>query len=237
MRAVILAGGFGTRLSEETQNKPKPMVEIGGTPILHHILNVYSKFDINDFVILTGYRSNSIQDWARKQKMPWRIQVMYTGLKTQTGGRVRIFLENASDKEFFLTYGDGLANLNLNELLIQHHANKTLATLTAVRPPARFGYLRIVNNLVQEFSEKSQTDEGWINGGFMVLNRDIVKYIGSDNDSLEFDTLPKLSAENNLGVYFHNSFWKPMDSLRDKLEFDKLSTEFPPPWLRTFTSI
>lgn len=232
MRTVILAGGLGTRLSEETLSKPKPMVEVGGRPIIEHLVEIYANQGFQDFNLALGYKKEILESWAREfeSEHPVRISCNDTGLETQTGGRVKRIFNLLDDEEIFVTYGDGLANIDLKSLLEFHVSHGKLATVTAVRPPARFGHLQIEGERVVNFGEKNQTDEGWINGGFFVFNRKVKNFIDSDSDALEHSALPKLAQLGELMAYHHFGFWKPMDALRDKYELEELAKQNTPPW-------
>lgn len=231
MRVIILAGGRGTRLAEETSIIPKPMVEIGGKPMLWHIMNSYARQGFSDFLIATGYLAEIIEGWASSLKESWTVATQFTGLETQTGGRLRQCVLASSDDRFLATYGDGLANVNIAKLLSAHKSGEYIATLTAVRPPARFGVVEISNGRVSHFGEKLQADSGWINGGFFVLERKISDYIRSDDEPFESGALPRLSEEGKLGAHEHFGFWKPMDTLREKIEFQELISQPSWPWL------
>ena len=253
MKAVILAGGLGTRLSEETHLKPKPMVEIGGKPILWHILKIYSTYGVNDFVICCGYKgyvikeyfanyflhssdvtfhmssSNQMQVHSCKSE-PWKVTLVDTGDHTQTGGRllrVRSFLE---DQTFFFTYGDGLSDLNLSHLLQHHHESSCTASLTAVRPPGRYGLLQIESGLVRSFHEKADSDSAFINGGFFALEPSIFSHITCDETSFELDVLPTLATKGQLSAFTHTGFWHAMDTLRDRNYLDRLWLDEHAPW-------
>lgn len=230
MRVIILAGGRGSRLSEETSETPKPMVTIGGKPMLWHLMDLYSRQGFNDFLIATGYLSGVIDSWVQQLNEVWKVETLFTGLNTQTGGRLKKCIEHSSGNQFLATYGDGLANVNLRKLIELHHDRRFKATLTAVRPPARFGVIECENNVVIHFGEKSQADSGWINGGFFVLNREIAAYIKSDEEPFETGALPRLAAESSLGSFEHHGFWKPMDTLREKQEYEILASQETPPW-------
>ena len=231
MKAIILAGGLGTRISEETTDKPKPMVLVGEKPILWHIMNIFSMQGISDFVLATGYKSEVIHEWVESIKEPWSIQALDTGLNTQTGGRIKLALQEIGDEKSIATYGDGLANVDISSLLRRHTQSGLLATVTAVRPPARFGVLESSNGVVTHFGEKNQADAGWINGGFFVLESEVQKYITGPEEPFETGALPKLVNEKKLGVYHHEGFWKPMDTLREKQELTVYSNQKVPPWL------
>lgn len=216
MKIVILAGGFGTRISEYTKKIPKPMVMINRLPILVHIMKHYNKYGFDDFIIALGYKGNIIKKYFKKKKFPWKVKLVDTGLKTMTGGRIKR-LERYLDKEtFMLTYGDGLSNVNLKKLYNFHKKNKKFVTLTAVRPPARFGGLKIKSNLVSYFKEKSKLDEGWINGGFFVIEPKFLKFIKNDETFLEHEPLEKVTSIKNLAAFRHKGFWQCMDTVRDK---------------------
>ena len=231
MKVIILAGGLGTRIMEETKSKPKPMVTIAGRPILWHIMNSYSNQGYKDFIIATGYKGEIVTEWANDLDEDWNILTLDTGLETQTGGRVLQCINSCDDTNFMVTYGDGLANVSLQALLDFHRSSKTLATLTAVRPPARFGYLQIEKNLVLHFGEKNQSDEGWINGGFFIFEREIINYISHINEPLETGALPRLAQSRELAAFQHFGFWQPMDTLREKNELEKLAIMDPVPWV------
>jgi glucose-1-phosphate cytidylyltransferase len=231
MKTIILAGGFGTRISEETHNKPKPMILINDKPILWHVMNIYASQGFEDFVIAAGYKANVIENWIRDLDSPWRINSIDTGLDTMTGGRIKRCIERFPEQRYFLTYGDGVGNVDLKSLLDFHIQNARLATVTAVRPPARFGVLDIENGVVRHFGEKSQTDAGWINGGFFVIENGVKDYIEGDHDLFETGPLPKLTKDSQLSAYQHKGFWKPMDTLREKNELQELALSEIPPWL------
>jgi glucose-1-phosphate cytidylyltransferase len=233
MKIIILAGGLGTRLSEETENKPKPMVTLSGKPILWHLMNVFAKQNYHDFVLALGYRKEVIQDWVHNfdNNHNWLIDPLDTGLDTQTGGRIKKCLQKYPNQRVIVTYGDGLANISLDKLLDFHKSHKKIATVTAVRPPARFGHLRMDGDKVVSFGEKVQADEGWINGGFFVLEPEVIEMIDDDLDLFETGALPKLAKHDQLMAFKHEYFWKPMDTLREKNELEKLSIDEVPPWL------
>ncbi|MGE5499758.1 MAG: glucose-1-phosphate cytidylyltransferase, partial [Syntrophothermus sp.] len=245
MKVVILAGGLGTRLAEETEIKPKPMVEIGGRPILWHIMKIYSAFGFKDFIIALGYKSELIKKYMTdylplnnnltvkldhgiiriqgNDQPDWTVQLVDTGINTMTGGRLKRLAPYIGDERFMMTYGDGLSNVNIPSLINFHCSHRRLATLTAVRPPARYGHLVIEESgKVSEFSEKPQTSEGWINGAFFVLEPEVINYIEGDNTQWEKEPLEKLALEGNLMAYKHSSFWQCMDTLRDKYVLEKL---------------
>jgi glucose-1-phosphate cytidylyltransferase len=231
MKVVILAGGLGTRIAEETSSKPKPMVNIAGRPILWHIMKNYSIQGYNDFILATGYKGELIRDWVKTLNAEWTVSTLDTGLDTQTGGRLLQAIDSCADSMFMVTYGDGLSNVSIKNLLSFHKKSKTLATVTAVRPPARFGYLQIENNLATHFGEKNQSDEGWINGGFFVFEREVINFIEGPHEPLETGALPRLAASNNLAAFQHYGFWQPMDTLREKNELERLALDNPAPWV------
>jgi len=232
VKTIILAGGLGTRISEETYNKPKPMVEVHGQPLLWHVMSIFASQGYSDFIIAGGYRYDVIDRWVRSLDAQWKIKVIDTGLETQTGGRIRRCLSEVNDDVCFLTYGDGLGNVSLRKVLEVNLRNDSIATVTAVRPPARFGSLDIHGDQVKHFGEKSQLDAGWINGGFFVLNREISGYLDSDKQIFESEVLPKLARSGYLTTYQHHGFWKPMDTLREKNELEELAGFSSPPWLK-----
>lgn len=254
MKAVILAGGFGTRLSEETSIKPKPMVEIGELPILWHILKIYSAHGINDFIICLGYRGYYIKEYFstyylhrsnvtfdlknnsmevhKNNTEPWRVALIDTGLNTMTGGRLKRVQEFVGDETFCLTYGDGVSDINIGELIAFHKKSGTHATLTAVQPPGRFGAFSLYDNetTIRRFKEKPQGDSAWINGGFFVLEPEIFNYIDGDSTIWERGPMERLASEGQLSAYRHEGFWQPMDTLRDKMSLEKLWEEGRAPW-------
>ena len=232
VQVVILAGGFGTRLSEETELIPKPMVRIGDIPILHHIINFYSGFGHKDFVIALGYKADVIIDYFKANKnSELTIKLVDTGLETSTGGRIKK-LKEVLDDEFMLTYGDGLSNVNVNELLDHHRRFGKIATVTAVRPPARFGTIEISNGVVTKFAEKDPQDAGWINGGFFCLNKKVCDYISDFNTSFESEPLNYLVEIQELTAYEHHGWWQPMDTLRDKKTLQSIWDKGDAPWLQ-----
>ena len=256
MKAVLLCGGFGTRLGGETQLRPKPMVEIGGKPILWHIMKIYEKHKINDFQLALGYKSNFIKDYFTKYyslnndfsvnlksgnvdyndkiNENWNIDLIDTGLETMTGGRLLRLKESLKDEQtFMLTYGDGVSNIDLTKLLQFHKSHGKIATVTAVRPPVRFGELIIDDNSkVEEFAEKPQAGKGWINGGFFVFNKEIFNYIENDSIMLEREPLEKLSKTGELMAYKHHDFWQCMDTIREKEILEKLWNSNNAKWLK-----
>ena len=216
MKVVILAGGLGTRLSEYTKTIPKPMVKINGKPILIHIINHYLKYGFDNFYIALGYKGNFIKNYFKKNKVNFKVNLIDTGLKTMTGGRLKRLKEKLGNDTFLLTYGDGISNVNLNKLIKFHKKNKKLITLTAVRPPARFGAIKIIGKKVKTFKEKSKLDEGWINGGFFVVEPKFLNLIKGDTTFLEREPLERASKNNQLLAFKHNGFWQCMDTKRDK---------------------
>ena len=223
MKVVILAGGFGTRLAEYTNTIPKPMVKIGDEPILSHIIRIFKSYNFNDFIVAAGYKKEIIIDYYKNSKEFKNLKIVDTGEKTMTGGRILRLKSLIKDKEnFFMTYGDGLCDVNLNELVKFHMKHKKIATVTAVHPPVRFGELEINEEKVIKFEEKSQAKVGWINGGFFILNTKVFDYIKDDNILFEREPLEKLVNEENLMAFKHEGFWKCMDNLRDKIELDKM---------------
>jgi glucose-1-phosphate cytidylyltransferase len=253
MKAVILAGGFGTRLSEETTVKPKPMVEIGGKPILWHIMKIYSHYGVNDFIICLGYKGYQIKEYfsnimlhqsdveidlktnttkiLNQRTENWKVTLVDTGLDSMTGGRLKKVKEYIEKEPyFFFTYGDGVANVNISELAEFHKKQDSIATLTAVLPPGRFGALKIENDKVRKFQEKPKGDGGLINGGFFVLSPKVLDYIDDDFTVWEQEPLINLAKDNQLSSYIHTDFWHPMDTLRDKNYLNTLYEEKRAPW-------
>ena len=230
MIAVILAGGYGTRISEESYLKPKPMIEIGGKPILWHILKIYSNYDINEFIICCGYKANKIKEYFdRSDSESWNIQLVDTGLDTMTGGRLKR-IQDYVDDTFCVTYGDGLSNIDINNLISFHREKKSLATLTAIHPPERFGVLNLSGDYVTEFHEKHSGESSWINGGFFVFEPGIFDYLRDDSTVLEKTPLETLAKEKKLSAFKHNGFWHPMDTLRDKKHLENLWSSKKAPW-------
>lgn len=254
MKAVILAGGLGTRLSEQTHLKPKPMVEIGGKPILWHIMKIYGLHGINEFIICCGYKGYFIKEYFsnyflhmsdvtidmskntmeihRKKAEPWKITLVDTGEKTMTGGRLKRVRDYLNNEDFCFTYGDGVSDINISELIKQHKKSNKLATVTVVQPPGRYGTVEIIDNEVKGFIEKPKGDGGWINGGFFVLNPKVIDYI--DGDSTPWESLPmeKLASNEELNAFFHTGFWRPMDTLRDKNQLEELIIQNKAPWIK-----
>ena len=223
MKVVILAGGLGSRISEYTKSIPKPMIEINKIPIIVHIMNHFSRYHFKDFYIATGYKGSVIKNYFKKNTFKnWNVNIISTGKNVMTGGRLRRIKKKLGNTEnFFLTYGDGISNINLKKLLKFHLNHKKIATISAVRPPARFGFIKLNKNKVSYFKEKSNLDEGWINGGFMVLNKKIFKFLKGDHTYLERDPMEKLSNQGQLYAFKHEGFWKCMDTLRDKEILEK----------------
>ena len=232
MKVIILAGGLGTRISEETETKPKPMVLLDDKPILWHLMNIYATQGFNEFIIATGYRGEVIHDWVSKElKEKWEVTPLDTGSETMTGGRIKKCMQLVPGERVLATYGDGLGNVNIKKLIEFHETKGRKATVTAVRPPARLGVLETENGLVKHFGEKNQADAGWINGGFFVLESDVANLINSDLDLFETDTLPTLTEMKQLAAYSHEGFWQPMDTLREKKLLEELAREKPQPWI------
>ena len=221
MKVVILAGGFGTRLSEYTKVIPKPMIKIGKYPIIVHIMKHYYKFGFKDFYIALGYKGNFIKKYFKNNKFPWNVKLVDTGLKTMTGGRLKRLKKYLLNETFMLTYGDGLSNVDILKLINFHKKKKKMITLTAVRPPARFGVIKIQTEYVKYFKEKSQIDSGWINGGFFVIEPSFLKYIKNDKTFLEKSPLEKVTSKKQLVAYKHHGFWQCMDTIRDKIILEK----------------
>ena len=253
MKVAILAGGFGTRLSEETENIPKPMIRIGEIPILIHIMKIYSHFGFKDFIIALGYKGECIKQYMvdycqyqgditidfskseinvknKKNKLDWKIELVETGKFTQTGGRIKKLEPYIENNPFMLTWGDGLADININELIKFHTSHGKLATLTAVRPPARYGFMKFNGNQVIEFTEKPQIGEGWINGAFFILEPGVFNYIDGDETVWEHEPLERLADDGQLMAYKHRSFWQCMDTLREKYIFEEMWKSNYPPW-------
>ena len=253
MKVVILAGGFGTRLSEETLRIPKPMVKIGNMPILWHIMKVFSEQGFNEFIICLGYKSEIIKEfflnfhtlnsdftinlsnneitYQNVKSENWRVSLINTGENTLTGGRILKIKDHIDDKKFLLTYGDGLGDINLNKLIDSHNKSNKICTVTAVNPPGRFGLLNIESDgTVSSFNEKPKNNNSHINGGFFVCEPSIMNYIVNDNTSFEFSSLKNLAKDDQLNSYKHDGFWKPMDTLRDKKELVNLWNSEKAPW-------
>ena len=252
MKAVILAGGLGTRISEETATRPKPMVEIGGMPILWHIMKCYSAHGVQDFIVCCGYKGYMIKEYFanyflhmsdvtfdmqsnamevhHKHVEPWRVTLVDTGEKTMTGGRLKRIRGYLGDTDFCMTYGDGISDVDIGELLRFHASSGKLATITAVQPLGRFGTLEIKGESVRRFVEKPHGDGGWINGGFFVLSPRVIDYVDDDNTLWEGAPVERLAAEGQLGAYVHQGFWQPMDTLRDKTLLEDLWQSGKAPW-------
>ena len=222
MKVVILAGGYGTRISEYTKTIPKPMIKVKNKPMLIHIMEHYSKYGYKDFYIALGYKGKIIKDYFKNKKFKWNISFIDTGLKTMTGGRLKRLKKILRGEKFFMTYGDGLSDVNIKKLLNFHNKNKKMVTLTAVRPPARFGAIKLLGNKVKSFKEKSKMDEGWINGGFFVMEPEFLNLIKSDNTFLEKEPLETVTKKNQLMAFKHTGFWQCMDSKKDKDKLEKI---------------
>lgn len=254
MKTVILAGGYGSRLSEETAVRPKPMVEIGGMPILWHIMKIYSAHGINDFIVCCGYKGYMIKEFfgdyllhmsdvtvdLRNNKTivhqntsePWRVTLVDTGERTMTGGRIKRVKEYIGEETFCLAYGDGVSDVNITDLIAFHREQKCLATLTVIQPPGRFGAISLMENQsrISSFREKPKGDGAWINGGFFVLEPQVMEYISGDMTVWELDPLQKLASDGMLSAYKHEGFWQSMDTLRDKNVLEELWRSGTPPW-------
>jgi glucose-1-phosphate cytidylyltransferase len=252
MKAVILAGGLGTRISEETSLRPKPMIEIGGKPILWHIMKMYSAHGVNDFIICCGYKGYVIKEYfanyflhmsdvtfdMQNNKMevhqnssePWKVTLVDTGDESMTGGRLKRVRPFLGNDDFCFTYGDGVGDVNIAESIKFHKAQNTLATLTAVQPPGRFGMLKMDNTQVQGFQEKPQGDGGWINAGFFVLSPKVIDEIEGDHTTWEREPMERLASSGQLSAFMHKGFWQPMDTLRDKNHLEELWQSGKAPW-------
>ena len=252
MKAVILAGGRGTRLAEETQIKPKPLVEAGGQPLIWHIMQNYAKYGITDFIVLVGYKGQYIRDyfanfWLHQsdvtfnlatpnievhtvRSLPWNVSVIDTGIDTLTGSRL-LRLKEILKEDFLLTYGDGVADVNIRELINHHKKSENIATLTAVQPPARFGALNLLSDKVLNFQEKPVGDGAWVNGGFLALKPDIFSYLSENDCSLEIDALPMVARDGKLGAYKHAGFWQPVDTIRDLQRLDEAISKGSLSWI------
>lgn len=252
MKAVILAGGYGTRISEETHLKPKPMVEIGGKPILWHIMKLYSFYGVNEFIICLGYKGYIIKEYFSNYFLhtsdvtfdmisntvqihhsavePWKVTLVDTGEETMTGGRLKRVSSYIGTEDFCFTYGDGVCNVNIHDLIIFHQEQHALATMTVVHPPARFGAIQLEHNKIIQFAEKPQIENGWINGGFFVLSPKIFSYIKDDSTLWEREPLETLAQDNQLSAFLHTGFWQPMDTLRDKNHLEQLWYTGEAPW-------
>ncbi len=252
MKCVILAGGLGTRISEETHFKPKPMVEIGGMPLLWHIMKTYSAYGIDDFVICCGYKGYMIKEYFanyflhtsditidmknndleihQKHTEPWKVTMIDTGLNTMTGGRLKKIQKYVENETFCFTYGDGLSDINITNLLKFHKTNKTFATTTAVQPPGRYGALKLKNNKVDKFTEKPLGDGSLVNGGYFVLEPEVFDYVKGNNTVWEKEPLENLATENQLSAFIHKGFWHALDTLRDKNNLEELWNSKNTPW-------
>ena len=250
MKVVILAGGLGTRISEESSLKPKPMIEVGGKPILWHIMKLYSYYGLNDFIICLGYKGYVIKEFFsnyflhmsdvtfdfatnsmkvhRKNAEPWKVTLVETGLETMTGGRLKRVREYIGDESFCMTYGDGVSNVDISAVIKLHKEQGRKATITAVQPPGRFGSLSCRDSQVLCFKEKPKGDGSWINGGFFVLEPEVIDYIDNDSVIWEQEPMQNIAADGEMTVYYHNDFWQPMDTLREKNYLEKLWNENPP---------
>jgi len=232
MKVIILAGGFGTRLSEYTDSIPKPMVPINGKPILCHIMEIYAKYGHTDFYVALGYKGEVIKNFFKNFKTKWNVNLIETGSDTMTGGRVRRLKEYIGNETFMLTYGDGLSNININKLIEFHQNHKKMVTISAVRPPARFGAIRMDGDKVKTFREKAQLEESWINGGFLVLQPEFFDFIDNDNTVLERDPLDKALELNQMMGFKHEGFWQCMDHKMDKDILEDLCKKDMAPWLK-----
>ena len=232
MKVVILAGGLGTRMAEYTNSVPKPMVKLGNKPILEHLIDIYSKHDFRDFIIALGYKGEIVREHFKKlKKKNVMINLIDTGQDTMTGGRLKRIKDEIGNNTFMLTYGDGLSNVDLKKLLNFHSKNKKLVTVTAVRPPARFGYIKFKGEDVIGFKEKSKLDVGWINGGFFVIEPKFLDYIKDDTTFLEREPMEKLVSDRQLAAYKHDGFWQCMDTTRDKIFLEDLIKHNNAPWI------
>jgi glucose-1-phosphate cytidylyltransferase len=253
MKVVLLAGGFGTRISEESQFKPKPMIEIGSMPILWHIMKTYSQQGFNEFIICAGYRQESIKKWFsdyflynsnitfdltngnnliihNKYTEPWKVTVVDTGINTMTGGRIKRIADYLGGETFLLTYGDGVSDVDINKTIECHHSHGKLATITVVQPESRFGYVDIIGDKVNSFREKSKCDIGWVNAGFMVLEPKVLEYINGDATVFEREPMENIANDGEMMCYKHSGFWQCMDTLRDKEKLEKLWGSGNAPW-------
>ncbi len=252
MKVVILAGGLGTRISEETSVRPKPMVEIGGKPILWHIMKLYSAHGLNDFIVCLGYKGYMIKEYfanyylhmadvtfdMQSNRMevhanfaePWRVTLVDTGEQTMTGGRLKRVASYLGNEDFCFTYGDGVADIDVSKLVEFHRSQRTLATVTAVQPPGRFGALDLQENKIRSFQEKPQGDGGWISGGFFVLSPRVIDYLDGDDTVWERTPMQRLASDGQMSAYLHRGFWQPMDTLRDKTLLEDLWNSGQAPW-------
>jgi glucose-1-phosphate cytidylyltransferase len=254
LKVIILAGGLGTRISEETENKPKPMVLIDDKPILWHLMSIFSRQGYDEFVLALGYRSDVIKRWlldlndlsgdieintlsrkvihhGEQEKLSWKVVALETGLNTQTGGRIARCMKFIPGERVIATYGDGLANINIDKLLAFHLSHGKKATVSAVRPPARFGHMEFNGSVVTHFGEKNQIDAGWVNGGFFVLEPEVSNFVLNPDEPFETGALPRLADEGELMAYKHDGFWMPMDTIREKNKLVELANLPTPPWL------
>ena len=252
MKAVILAGGRGTRLAEETQLKPKPLVEAGGQPLIWHIMQNYALYGITEFIVLAGYKGQQIREyfanyWLHQaditfdlatpereihkiRSLPWKVSILDTGIDTNTGGRIARLM-SILQEDFLLTYGDGVSDVNINDLISAHQASDNISTLTAVKPPARFGALNLTGEQVESFQEKPDGEGAWVNGGFFVLKPEIFDFLKADSTSFELDVLPKIAKLGKLGVHKHSGFWQPVDTIRDLQRLDEAIGKGLLPWV------
>jgi glucose-1-phosphate cytidylyltransferase len=252
MKTVILAGGLGTRISEETHLRPKPMIEIGGYPVLWHIMKIYSAHGIHDFIICLGYKGYVVKEYFsnyflhmsdvtfdftdnkmevhQRNAEPWRVTLIDTGEQTMTGGRLRRVRQYLDDEDFCFSYGDGIGNVNITKLIEFHREQETLATVTAVQPPGRFGALDLEQNKIIRFEEKPYDDGSWVSGGFFVLSPKVIDYIDGDQTAWEKGPIENLAKDGQLAAYRHNGFWKPMDTQRDKVYLEELWSSGKAPW-------
>jgi glucose-1-phosphate cytidylyltransferase len=252
VKAVILAGGFGTRISEETLVRPKPMIDLGGRPVLWHIMKIYSTYGVNDFIVCCGYKGYMIKEYFANYSLhmsditidlqsntvdvhqsnaePWKVTLIDTGQETQTGGRLKRVANYLDDEDFCFTYGDGLCDVNVAKLIDFHRSHGTLATVTAVQPPGRFGQLKLDQQKITAFNEKPEGDNAWVNGGFFVLSPRTIDYIKGDSSVWEREPLETLAAEGNLSAFLHRGFWQPMDTLRDKIALEEMWNDNRAPW-------
>jgi glucose-1-phosphate cytidylyltransferase len=252
MKAVILAGGLGTRIGEESNTRPKPMIEIGGKPILWHIMKIYSAHGVNDFVICCGYKGYMIKEYFanyflhvsdvtfdvqsgkihthQSQAEPWRVTVVDTGEKTMTGGRLRRVAHHLGDEDFCLTYGDGVGDIDISALIAFHKTQGRLSTVTATQASGRFGAINFDGNIVLNFQEKPRGDGAWINGGFFVLSPKVIDYIAGDSTVWENEPMERLAAEGQMNAWFHHGFWQPMDTMREKTQLEELWSSGKAPW-------
>lgn len=252
MKAVILAGGLGTRISEETLVRPKPMIDLGGRPVLWHIMKLYSKHGVNDFIVCCGYKGYMIKEYFANYALhlsditidlhantvdvhqssvePWRVTLVDTGEQTMTGGRLKRVRKYLGDEDFCFTYGDGLSNVDISGLIAFHNSHGTLATVTAVQPPGRFGHLKLDQQKITDFNEKPEGDGAWISAGYFVLSPKVIDYVEGDATAWERAPMERLAKEGNLSAYLHRGFWQPMDTLRDKIALEELWTTEKAPW-------